>query len=147
MEPFSKTNIRISFHTLMDGLTASLLKSGFVICGVVDFQKEYMDALNEHHHQYKIITVDLPRISTQMISRYPYDGVILPICISVIEVYPGDVSIVWVNPTELLAIKIKDDHLLHLAKQTGDVLNEVLQTIEERFNQWSATPDLVTSWG
>ena len=45
---FSKTFVRISFESLMTELKGALVKEGFVISGILDFQQDLQDNLGGH---------------------------------------------------------------------------------------------------
>lgn len=140
----STTTISASFDCLVDQVTTAVTQAGFVICGVADFQKNHEELLNVHHGGYKVISVDLPTTSAQMISPDLERGMVLPACISIVELYPGSVSIVVVNPTEILAAVAGDVRLVSLAKGVTHRLFSVIHQFEKENGN---APELVTSWG
>lgn len=135
--------IRTSLDTLVDQLSEALLQTGFVICGMTDFQKEHYESLKIHHGKHKILSVDCPAISAEMLTQQEDEGLILPCSISLIELYPGEVSVIVANPTEILASISGNTKLASLARHCSALLENVVKSFEEKF---PGPPDLVTSW-
>jgi len=138
-----RTTIRTSLDTLVCQLSDAFTKTGFIVCGMNDFQKEHYDALKIHHNKHKIIWVDYPAISAEMLSQHVGDCVILPCSVSVVELFPGDVSVIITNPTEILASISGNTRLSNLARRVTSLIENVVKDYEK---DSSATPDLVTSW-
>ncbi len=135
--------IRASLESLVDQLVETLDKAGFVICGIADLQKEHFDALKLHHRKYKILSVDFPAISAEMLSQQPDEGMLLPTCISVIESYPGEVVITITNPSAIIASIAGDERMTTLARRVTSLLEKAVRSLEK---DTTVAPDLVTSW-
>lgn len=138
-----KTIVKASFDSLVEQLNDALVKADFVLCGVTDFQREYLDTMNIRYFKYKVISVDLPHISWRMVALSSASGMVLPCSISIIELYPGEIMIVPANPTEIIAKVNKNAPLQQLARQVSDMLERVIQTFQ---CNTQTTPDLITSW-
>jgi hypothetical protein len=74
----------------------------------------------------------------------PFEGIILPCVVSVIETYPGETALVPYNATEVIVQGIQSPSLLNLATETSKRLARAIQLLEK---EQIGTPDLVTSWG
>jgi hypothetical protein len=133
-----KINVRGSFKTFIDQLSADLGFNGFTLCGELEPRAVQKD----HSLNHLVLLVDLPRVSTQMIALAPHESFVLPTCISIIEVYPGEISVSVVNPAEML-LSGWDGQLLYLARE----VTSAVQRIVKRFaKDEKLSPDLVTSW-
>ncbi len=141
---FKKTIIKSSLESLIVQLKEVLAKEGFTITGVTDFQKEFQDRLGTHFKKYKILSVHVPYLSQQMLSFEPLEGVVLPCSITVIEINPGEVEIIPVNATELIARDMQGASLQNLAEEVSRRLERAIHNLER---EPTGTPDLFTSWG
>lgn len=132
-----KIDVRGLAESLSDKLATALSASGFVIVGKLDQKRTYRDC----QFKYEVIAVDLPRASAQMVKINRSEGLVVPACISLIEIYPGEVSVFIANPTVEFA---KDNNeLLYMATEVTTKLQEVVHAFAREANR---TPDLVTSW-
>lgn len=138
-----RTKIRTSLDSLVDQLREALIKSGFVVCGMADFQKELYEARKIRHGKHKVFWVDFPAISAEMLSQPPGEGTVLPCSVSVVETFPGEVSVTITNPTEMLASISTNERLANLARRVTGLIECVVKTFEKDSVN---TPDLVTSW-
>lgn len=143
MNHFRKTTIKTSFDTLVDQMKDILMKEGFVIAGVTDYQQQFRDRMNIHFRKHVILTVYIPMLAYEMLSIAPFEGMVLPCNITMAERYPGEVEIVPVNPTALLVMGIQDASLQNLAEQVSRKLELVIHSLERQSNNM---PDIVTSW-
>lgn len=139
-----RTTIRTSLDSLADRLSEALTQAGFVVCGMTDFQKMHYDRLKVHHGKHKVLWVDYPAISCDMVSQYPDEGTILPCCVSLVESFPGDIDVIVTNPTEIMATISGNTRLVNSSKRVTDLIESVVKTFE---TDSAVTPDLVTSWG
>jgi len=133
-----KIMVRAAFKTFMDQLYTELTDGGFHVLGPITIRSEQNAPAN-----YAVILAELPRLSSKMFTAAPNERVILPGCISVLELYPGEIQLAIANPTELLASASNNVQLFSLAREFRKVLEETVQKFESDKN-W--TPDLVTSW-
>jgi uncharacterized protein (DUF302 family) len=138
-----KTNIKGAFDDVVDQLSTALNKAGFVICGAVDFQAEHWESLGLHRGKYKVLFVDSPSESSRMLWLQPHEGTILPACLSVIEVHPGEILIVVTNPTEVFASLSNQEQLASQSRYVKDSLKKVVNQLR---SDTTSTHDLVTSW-
>jgi uncharacterized protein (DUF302 family) len=137
-----KIIVHASFKTLIEQLIVELGNCGFNVFGPMRIQKESQNAAGTQL-RYEVILVELPRLSSKMIAAAPHEGAILPVCVSVMELYPGEIEVAIANPTELLASANNNLQLFSLAREVSQVLEQAIQKFESDPN-W--TPDLVTSW-
>lgn len=137
-----KIIVHASFKTLIEQLIVELGNCGFNVFGPMRIQKESQNAAGTQL-RYEVILVELPRLSSKMIAAAPHEGAILPVCVSVMELYPGEIEVAIANPTELLASVNNNLQLFSLAREVSQVLEQAIQKFESDPN-W--TPDLVTSW-
>jgi uncharacterized protein (DUF302 family) len=137
-----KILIRGAFEALIDRLSVELKAYGFNVFGPMIVQKDQPGVGPQL--KYHVILADLPSVSSQMISICPHNGTILPSCISVMEIYPGEIEVVLMNPTELLASMTDNVQLLGLACEVTKCLEDIMSGFESVKNY---IPDLVTSWG
>ena len=140
---FKKTVIRVSFEALMAQLITALTNEGFTVSGITDFQQEFEANLGIHFKKYKILSVHVPYLSEQMLSFAPLEGVVLPCNITLLELHPGEIEIVPVNPTELIARNIQNAPLQNIAEEASRRLAIAIHTLER---QTTGTPELFTSW-
>lgn len=141
---FKKTIVKIAMEALVEQLKGELAKEGFTITGVTDFQQEFQDKLGTHFKKYKILAVHVPYLSQQMLSFEPLEGVVLPCSVTLIEIHPGEVELIPVNSTALIARDMQDASLQNLAEEVSRRLDRVIKSLER---EPSGTPDLFTSWG
>lgn len=140
---FKKTTIRISIEALLVQLRTELLKEGFIVSCMTDFQQEFMDRLNGHFKKYIIASVHIPFLSQQMLSFTSAQGVVLPCSITMIEAYPGEVEVIPVNTTELIAREMHEAPLQNLAEEVSRRLDLVIHALERGP---TSAPELFTSW-
>jgi uncharacterized protein (DUF302 family) len=140
---FKKSIIRVSFESLVDQLKAELDKEGFEISGTTDFQQVFMDKLSIHFKKYKVLAAHIPHLYQEMMLLASIEGIVLPCNITIVELYPGEVAIVPVNPTELIVSDIQNASLQNLA---GEVSRRLALAIHELGRESTGSPDLVTSW-
>ncbi len=134
------TTIRASFDVVVKQLCAELKTKGFDICGTLIVNSDSSDV---GPGKYQVLSVNLPRLSSRMLAL-PFDGTsILPGCISVVEVCPGDILVSIINPTQLIASEKNNDTLNYLAMEMTTAMEEVVSQIAQADN---APPDLITSW-
>jgi uncharacterized protein (DUF302 family) len=132
-----KIKARGEFETLSGKIANAIVDAGFTIVGKLQLQKEQHQA----HLKYEVMSLDLPRISAQMLALCPLDGIILPSCVSFIETYPGEMTIAIANPSEQY---VRDNLQLH---QLATEVTNLLQDVVGKFaHEGSVIPDLVTSW-
>lgn len=130
-------------EALLIQLRTELAKEGFIVSGITDLQHEFMDQLNGHFKKYVIASVHIPYLSQQMLSFTSAQGVVLPCNISMIEPYPGEVEVIPVNTTELIAREMHDASLQNLAEEVTRRLDLVIHALERGP---TSTPELFTSW-
>lgn len=140
---FKKTTVRISMEALLVHLRTELAKEGFIVSCTTDFQHEFMDRLNGHFKKYIIASVHIPYLSQQMLSFTSAQGIVLPCTISMIEAYPGEVEVIPVNSTELIAREMHDASLQNIAEEVTRRLELVIHALERGP---TSTPELFTSW-
>jgi uncharacterized protein (DUF302 family) len=139
-----KTIVRASFDSLVNQLKVELDKEGFEISGMTDFRQVFMDKLNLHFKKYKVLAVHVPLLYQTMIQLAPMEGMVLPCNITIVELYPGKIAVIPVNPVELVADGIQDAPLRNLAEEVSRRLDLAIHGVE---GESTGTPDLVTSWG
>lgn len=135
--------IRISLETLLEELTDLLEREGFIVSGVTDLQRDFLEKLNAHYGKYKILTIHHPHFFRQMLSIAPVGGLVLPCSITLMENYPGDVEVFVFNPAIFLAKEVRNVSLLGKAEEVSRKLNEVIHQLERVSD---SIPDLITSW-
>jgi uncharacterized protein (DUF302 family) len=140
---FRKTVIRKSFDTVLNELKTELFKEGFEIGGVTDFQQIAGMQGTISSGKYKILAVYNPYLYKEIIRLSPFEGVVLPGFISVIETYPGEVSVVPYNTTQAIVKGIQNPTLQNLTDELSRRLDLVIHALEA---EQTGTPDLVTSW-
>jgi uncharacterized protein (DUF302 family) len=143
MSYLKKTIIRTSFDSLVNQLKVELDKEGFEISGATDFQQVFMDKLNLHFKNYKVLAVHIPLLYQTMMQLAPVEGMVLPCNITIIELYPGKIAVIPVNPVELLADGMQNASLRNVAEAVSRRLDIAIQGLKEGSTN---IPDLVTSW-
>ena len=133
-----KINVRGSFKTFIDQLSTDLEFNGFALCGELKPQSPQGD----HPLNHIVLLVDLPRVSAQMITLAPHEPFVLPTCISIVEVYPGEISVSVVNPAEML-LSAWDGQPLYLVQE---VTSGIQRIVKKFAKDEKLSPDLVTSW-
>ena len=127
----------------MAQLITAFTNEGFTLSGITDFQQEFEAKLGIHFKKYKILWVHVPYLSEQMLSFEPLEGVVLPCNITLLELHPGEIEIVPVNPTELIARNTQNASLQNMAEEVSRRLEIAIHTLER---QPTGTPELFTSW-
>lgn len=127
---------------VIDQLLARLRQHGFNVIGTLVLKNE---GDQKNTLKYHVISVDLPRVSSRMVSLALEDRAIVPACISVVEICPGEADLTFVNPTEVIASLSHNMLLLGLASEVTRALEEIVQSF--RSDGHALIPDLVTSWG
>lgn len=70
----------------------------------------------------------------------PFEGIILPCLISVIETHPGEAALVPYNATEFIVREIQNPSLQNLAAEVTRRLNLAIHALEK---EQTGNPDLV----
>jgi len=78
------------------------------------------------------------------LSFEPLEGIVPPCNITLLELHPGEIQIVPVNPTQLIARNIQNYSLQNIAEEVSRRLEIAIHTLER---EPAGTPDLFTSWG
>ncbi|HEU5292441.1 MAG TPA: hypothetical protein VFU05_17460 [Cyclobacteriaceae bacterium] len=141
MDHFNRTEIRMSFEAVLDKLVTSLQREGFVISGITDFH-EFNSKSEIAHGKYKVLSVYLPALYKELMTLCPYDGAILPSYVSVIETYPGQISVVPYSPDGTI-IEMQNGSFQSLRAEVAKRLNLAVSALEPKQVK---DPDLVTSW-
>jgi uncharacterized protein (DUF302 family) len=141
---FRKTVLRLPFETVLAHLRSELYREGFEVSSVIDLQIPHSDAYGVSSRKYKLMVVYHPFLYSEMRRFSPFEGLILPCIISLIETYPGETGLVPYNPTESIVQGIQSPSLLNLATETTKRMTRAIQSMEK---EQIGTPDLVTSWG
>lgn len=140
---FKKTTVRMSFEAVLDQLKNELHKEGFDIGGVTAYH-DAKDSTGRSYEKYQILHVYDLFLYNEMLRISPFEGLILPCAVSVIETYPGQVAIVPFNATEFIVRGIQNPSLLNLATEVTRRLGLAIYAVEKL---QTGDPDLVTSWG
>jgi uncharacterized protein (DUF302 family) len=141
---FRKTVLRLPFETVLAHLRTELYREGFEVSSVIDLQVPHSDSFGISSRKYRIMVAYHPFLCSEMRRFSPFEGIILPCVISVIETYPGETALVPYNATEVIVQGIQSPSLLNLATETSKRLARAIQLLEK---EQIGTPDLVTSWG
>jgi uncharacterized protein (DUF302 family) len=140
---FKKSVVRMSFEAVLGQLKDELSKEGFQMDGETDFQQTARKEYHREMTKYKVLTVHDPFLYNEMMRISPYDGIILPCLVSVIETNPGETAVVPYNPTEMIVREIQNPSLQNLA---GEVTRRLALAIKALGHDQTVNPDLVTSW-
>lgn len=141
---FYKTTVKGSFETLVTQLKIALDKEGFAVCGVADFQRAFSVEPTLQFKKYQILSVYIPHLFHEMVMLAPFEGMVVPCNISVIESYPGSIELIPVNPIEIIVRGIQSPSVQNLAEEVSRRMDIVLRALE---HESTNTPDMVTSWG
>lgn len=139
-----KVVIKMSFEELVDQLQTELERESVAQCGMADFHRTFMDSINVRFNKYTILTLFIPHLYQRMFMLDLPHGTVLPCHITVIELLPGEIEVVRINPTELLARETKNGVLQNLTKEVSTILDLVIHKTQRNT---SNIPDLITSWG
>lgn len=143
IDQFKKTVIRMSFAAVLDQLKKALRREGFELGGVMEFQHRDEHDTKRTYSQYQVLSVYNPFLSSEMVKISPFEGIILPCFVSVIEIVPGEIALVPVNTTEAIVRDIHSPSLQNLAEETTRRLTKAIHALEK---EQTGPPDLVTSW-
>jgi uncharacterized protein (DUF302 family) len=140
---FKKTVFKNSFESLVHELETALQAEGFTLGGKTDFfhTSDKEPAISKGKHQ--ILTAYIPFLYKEMLSLSPFEGIILPCMITVIETHPGVIAVVPFSPTESIVSAIHSPSLQNLSAEITRRLELAVQAIR---HEESENPDLVTSW-
>lgn len=140
---FKKTIIRSPFDVALGKLQRELAQQGFEITGTTNFQQVSVAPVSIASHKHTVLTIHQPFLYQQMMFHSPFDGVILPCMVSVIEVHAEETAIVPCNVTAIILTGIQSVELVRLALEVTDRLEKSIHEIEKDQRD---THDLVTSW-
>lgn len=132
------TVIRMSFESVLDQLRTELVKEGFEISGITDFQKLRSAG------RYNILSVYHSFLYKEMLTIAPKEGTVLPCLISVVEIYPGESMLVPFNAAEVACEGSQNSLLQALATEVTKRVEVAIHALEKK---QTGDPDLVTSWG
>ena len=141
---FRKTVLRLPFEMVLGQLRSELYREGFEVSSVIDLRVPHSDPDGISSRKYKIMVAYHPFLYTEMKRFSPFEGIILPCVISIIETYPGETAVVPYNATESIAQEIQSPSLQNLATEATKRLRRAIQMLEK---EQIGTPDLITSWG
>lgn len=133
----------MAFEAVLDQLKDELYKEGFQIGGITDFQLPLNGEAGVTTAKYKVLAVYNPFLFKEMMLLAPFQGLILPCNVSVIELYPGETALVPYNVTAQTVRGIHNPSLENLAAEVTRRLELAIHALEREQNK---DPDLVTSW-
>lgn len=141
MERLKKTEVQMSFEAVLHELVTSLQQEGFVISGITNFHE--FDAMSEiAHGKYKVLSIYLPALYKELMMLCPYEGAILPCYVSIIETYPGQISVVPYSPSGGI-IEMQNGSFQSLRAEVARKLDLAVSALKTKQVK---DPDLVTSW-
>ena len=133
----------MSFEAVLEKLKSELHKEGFELSAVTVYHQT-TNVAGGTVDKYQIFHVHDLFLYNEMMRIAPFEGIILPCVISVIETHPGEVALIPYNAIESIVEKIQNPSLQNLAAEVTRRLNLVIHAIETEQTHF---PDLVTSWG
>jgi uncharacterized protein (DUF302 family) len=133
----------MAFETVLDQLRNELYKEGFEVGGITDFQNPNNPKEGVTLGKFVVLAVYDPYLYKEMMKLSPFEGIVLPCSISMIELYPGEIAIVPYNPTEQILQGIENPSLLNLATEVSKRMGLAIHALEK---EQTGNPDLVTSW-
>jgi uncharacterized protein (DUF302 family) len=127
---YGYTVMRMSFESVLDQLRTELVKEGFEISGVTDFQK-LQSANGDSTGRYTILSVYHSLLYKEMFTIAPREGTILPCLISVVEIYPGETMLVPFNVTEVACADNQNSLLQPLAREVTRRVEMAIHALEK----------------
>lgn len=140
---FREAIMRKPLDAVMADLQAELHKQGFQIVAATDFVPTDLDVyLNPPRQVYKVLSVIIPFLYDQMLKVAPFDGIVVPCAMTVIE-RPGEVALIPLNPMEYIAAGFQNPSFHDLSAGVSRRLGLVIHALEQ---EPTPSPDLITSW-
>lgn len=134
----------MAFEAVVEQLKNELYKEGFEIGGTTDFQQPLKGHNGVTTGKYKVLAVYNPFLYKEMLMLAPFQGLILPCNVSVIELYPGETALVPYNVTAQTVRGIQNPSLENLVAEVTRRLELAIHALER---EQSTNPDMITSWG
>lgn len=133
----------MAFEAVLEQLKNELYKEGFEIGGITDFQQPLNGHTGVTTAKYKVLAVYNPFLFKEMLMLSPFQGLILPCYVSIMELYPGETAVVPYNVTAQTIRGIQNPSLENLAAEVTRRLELAIHALER---EQSTNPDLITSW-
>jgi uncharacterized protein (DUF302 family) len=140
---FVKIIIRIPFDRALARLQQEVAQEGFEVPGITNFQRGNAMPVQVTSDKYTVITLYHPLMYKEMMELSPFEGIILPCFVSVVEVHPEETAIVLFNATRNILEGIHSPQLIRLAEEVSHRIDRAIRIIGKD-TQWA--PDLTTSW-
>jgi uncharacterized protein (DUF302 family) len=135
--------VKNSFNSLILQLSEALKNEGFSLGGQTNLSTGVVNKNGVYISNHAVLSAYVPFLYDEMMALAPFEGIILPCLISVIELHPGEIGIVPINPTQSIVAGIDSPSLQNISEEVSRRLERAILAIQQ--NQ-TGTPDLVTSW-
>lgn len=127
---FRKTIMQMSFDAALDLLMQELYKEGFELGGQADFQFTKTES-RYSSKKHQVLSVYIPFLYSEMVKIAPFEGIILPCVVSMMEQHPGETTLVPYNATDSIVRGIQCPSLQNLATEVTRRLNLVVHALEK----------------
>jgi uncharacterized protein (DUF302 family) len=139
-----KVVVRMTFETALERLKHELVQQGFEVTGLTDYHHSMKSPVQVTPGKYTVLTFYHPMLYQAMMRLSPFEGIILPCYVTVVESHPAETAIVPFNVTKEIVAEIRHPELNMLAAEVSERVDRAVEMLQ---NDPSWAPDLVTSWG
>lgn len=136
---FRKTLFHLSFDTLLDKLIWELYKEGFTIINSADIGKILKAHRKDCEKRYELLNVIIPHLYCEMLCEAPFDGLLLPCNISMIEIGNNNIELIAINPSEIIADTIDGPTFKNLTFEISRRLNSAINLLSQKSPDFAGT--------
>jgi uncharacterized protein (DUF302 family) len=139
---FIKIIIRMPFNTTLDRLQRELVQEGFEITGKTNFHEASTVPVQAKQKRYTVLTLYHPLLYNEMMAASPFDGIVLPCFVTVVEMHHEETAIIPVNPTHGILENIQSSQLHQLSSEVSIRIERAIRRMEkdQRWPQDFITP-------
>jgi uncharacterized protein (DUF302 family) len=128
---FIKIIIRMPFNPTLDRLQRELVQEGFEITGKTNFHEAATVPVQAKQKRYTVLTLYHPLLYNEMMAASPFDGIVLPCFVTVVEMHRDETSIVPVNPTHGILENIQSSQLHRLSSEVSIRIERAIRRMEK----------------
>jgi uncharacterized protein (DUF302 family) len=128
---FIKVIIRMPFNRTLDRLQRELTQEGFEITGRTNFHEAATAPVKATQKRYTVLTLYHPLFYNELMAASPFDGIILPCFVSIVEMHPGETAIIPVNPTQGILENIQSSQLHRLSNEISIRIERAIRMMEK----------------
>jgi uncharacterized protein (DUF302 family) len=128
---FIKVIIRMPFESTIDRLQHELVQGGFKITGRTNFHEAPTAPVQANQKKYTVLTLYHPVLYNEMMAASPFDGIILPCFVTVVEMHRDETALIPVNPTHGILESIQSPQLHRLSSEVSIRIERAIRMMEK----------------